>query len=429
MKKFLCIIIVFIIILFGGYYVYTNYYSKSIPKIDVEEQSVNVTEYYIYGNHLNIRGELKISNTDYKSISLVLYDGDEKKYNIEDEIDDDGTIKFCTSEYINEGMYIDNLDKGRYYLFLKVTYDNKEDKDKPIYKYYILKNKTDYKETIYYTLSKYNNKITINSDEEYNTLMFNVSENKDNNIYDVTIDPGHGGLDSGALAGNYKESDFTMNISLKLRDYLVNKGIKVKLTHDKGDLSSDKVFPKYDEHGRAVIPNEVKSKYTFSIHINKNNSSSIRGIEIYTPDKINYDFVKDIVGNIVDNTEFASSNNKMYKVFDGVYTHNFTNREIQESLDEYKEKGYKAYNVSNESNYLFMIRETGGYLTGAYIDDSNPEEIGVNPYYDSNIGNESYLLELGYLSNNGDINTLLKSEEKLAKLIGESIIKELNIES
>ena len=33
-----------------------------------------------------------------------------------------------------------------------------------------------------------------------------------------------------------------------------------------------------------------------------------------------------------------------------------------------------------------MIRETGGYMTGAYVDDSNISEAGANPYYNSNIG-------------------------------------------
>ena len=84
--------------------------------------------------------------------------------------------------------------------------------------------------------------------------------------------------------------------------------------------------------------------------------------------------------------------------------------------------------ISTKSNYLYMIRETGGYLTGAYVDDRNVSKVGVNPYYNSNIGNESYLLEIGYLSNSSDFNILLKNKDKLAKVIGDSIIKELKVE-
>lgn len=424
MKKIFGILFIIAI----GYFAYVYFIDNGIPKINVEEEKVNVSEYYIYGNHLNIKGNLNIDDLDYEDISLVLYNGEEKYYDVNDE-KDGKNIEFTTSEYINEGMYIDNLDIGKYYLFLKLTYKNEEDKEKTITKYYVLENNTEYNDITYYTLSKYGNKIVISKDEEYGTFMFNVSENNDSDIYDVTIDPGHGGLDCGALAGNYKESDFTTSISLKLKKYLEDNNIRVKLTHDEDDISKEEVMNKYNEHGRAVIPNEVKSKYTFSIHINKNGYSIVNGIEVYTPDMISYDFAKDIANNITNGTDFGYSNNKMYKVFDGVYTRNFTQSEINSSMEENAEKGYKAYSISTKSSYLYMIRETGGYLTGAYVDDSNPDKVGVNPYYNSNIGNESYLLELGYLSNNGDINILLSSEDSLSKAIGDSIIKELSIET
>ena len=424
MKKFLG----FLLVIGAGYFVYVKFINSGIPKIDVEEEKVSVSEYYIYGNHLNIKGNLIIDDLNYEDISLVLYNGEEKYYDINEE--NDGTsLSFTTSEYINEGMYIDNLDIGKYYLFLKLTYKNEEDKENPITKYYVLDNNTEYSDLTYYTLSKYNNKIVISKDEEYGTFMFNVSKNNDSDIYDVTIDPGHGGLDSGALAGSYKESDFAMSISLKLKKYLEQNNIKVKLTHDEDDIDPSEVMDEYNTHGRAIIPNEVKSKYTFSIHINKNSYSSVKGVEVYTADMINYDFAKDIAKNITLNTDFDYSTNKMYKVFDGVYTHNFTESEINSSNEGYAKKGYKAYNVSTKSNYLYMIRETGGYLTGAYVDDSNPDKVGVNPYYNSNMGNESYLLELGYLSNNGDLNILLSSIDALSKSIGDSIIKELSIDT
>ena len=51
-------------------------------------------------------------------------------------------------------------------------------------------------------------------------------------------------------------------------------------------------------------------------------------------------------------------------MFDGVYTHNFTEAEIASSLEGYEERGYTPYNVTENSNYLYMIRETGGFMTG-----------------------------------------------------------------
>ena len=136
--------------------------------------------------------------------------------------------------------------------------------------------------------------------------------------------------------------------------------------------------------------------------------------------------VKDIVNNITNNTSLGYSSNRLYKKFDGIYTHNFTESEVKSAIDGYDEKNYKHYNVTTKSNYLYMIRETGGFMTGAYVDNSNPDKVGVNPYYDSNIGNESYLLELGYISNSTDVNTLKEEQDALAKAISDSIIKEIN---
>ena len=72
-----------------------------------------------------------------------------------------------------------------------------------------------------------------------------------------------------------------------------------------------------------------------------------------------------------------------------------------------------------------MIRETGGFMTGAYVDDSNPDKIGVNPYYNSNIGTESYLLEMGYLTNDIDLNILVNKQESYVDAIAKGIIEHL----
>lgn len=361
----------------------------------------------------------------YQDICLTLYNGE---YNdIEIVSSNDGTkIDFYFSEYINDGFYLDDLARENHYLFLKLTYENPEDEEEPIIKYYIMSNDTEYEETTYYTLSKYNNKIVINSDNEYSTMAFNVKENKDKGIYDITIDPGHGGMDSGGTNGDYYESDFTMAISLKIKENLESNGFKVKFTHEEGELTKNDLLDEYNDGGRAVIPNEVKSKYTFSIHINKNTAKSVHGIEVYTPVNINYDFVKSIVDNLIEYTELDYSTNRLYKEFNGIYSRNFSEDDVANSLEGYEEDGYDPYDVSTNSNYYYMIRETGGYMTGAYIDDSNPEKVGVNPYYDSNVGNETYLLELGYLSNSSDLDIINNSIDEIAKAISDAIIAKFN---
>lgn len=426
MKKILGIIIVITIMGFLGYFIYINYVNK-VPKIVPEEEKVSIEEYNIYGNHLNMKGTLEIEDTNYIDIKLTMFSGIDKDIEIITN-KDINKVTFTLSEYLNEGLKLDEIERGTHHLFLKLTYENKEEPENNINKYYVLDNNTYYEETTYYTLSKYDNKIVIDSNNEYNTMTLNVKENKEKKeIYDITIDPGHGGMDGGGTYKDYKESDFTMNISSKVKEKLEESGIKVKLTHEENELTTNDLLDEYNEHGRAIIPNEVKSKYTFSIHINKNSSSKVSGIEIYTADNINYDLAKSLADNITSNSSLDYSTNRLYKMHNGVYTHNFTEREVNSSLKSYEDKGYVPYNVTTKSNYLYMIRETGGYMTGAYIDDSNPEKVGVNPYYNSNIGNETYLLELGYLSNSNDLDILLNEEDKIVDAIVKSIKAELNV--
>lgn len=424
MKKLIGIIIVLIIMGFAGYFVYVNYLMKK--GIVPEEQKVNISEYYIYGDHLNIKGNLEIEDMTYQEIYLNLYDG-EKDNDIDIITNNDGNkIDFYLSEYINDGFYLDDLKMGNYHLFLKLVYENNEDEEKPIIKYYSLSNNTEYKETTYYTMSKYNNKILINFDNEYNTMAFKVKENKDKKIYDITIDPGHGGMDSGGTNGDHYESNFTMKISTKIKENLEENGFKIKLTHTEGQYTTNDYFDEYNKNGRAVIPNEVKSKYTFSIHINKNTSKSVSGFEIYTPVNINYDFIKTIADNLIEYTELDYSTNKLYKFYNGIYSRNFSESDIASSLQGYENKGYDPYDLTTNSNYYYMIRETGGFMTGAYVDDSNPEKVGINPYYNSNIGNESYLLELGYISNSSDLNIISNNIDEIAKAISDAIIVKFN---
>ena len=67
-----------------------------------------------------------------------------------------------------------------------------------------------------------------------------------------------------------------------------------------------------------------------------------------------------------------------------------------------------------------MIRETGGIVTGAYVDDRNEEILG-NPYVKSNVGVEAYLLELGYLTSKNDLNNIVNNLDKYIAGIVDSI--------
>lgn len=412
MKKFLWCLGALVVVFCGSLIYYKSFGNQ--PSFSIEEESIKVDFIHIYGTHLNIGGDLNLD----KNMDLILYDGLFKSYHINIM---DG--KFNLSDYLNDGIYLDNMENGKYYMFLRETY-TEDEKEK--YKYYSLENTTDYKETVYYTMSNYNKKIVISSDQKYNTLILNITTNRDKNIYDIVLDPGHGGKDPGACKGGYCETDFTMDIAMKVKEKLEGNGIKVKLTYEKDSLSKSEKLNEYGIHGRAIIPKEVNAKYVFSIHLNSSVDSKISGFEVYTANNINYDFAKTLVNNVITSSNTAFSNNTKNRVFEGIYSRNFTDNDIAESLNDYKKENIKAYDVTTNSNYYYMIRETGGIITGAYVDDRN-EKILPNPYVKTNVGVESYLLELGFLTSNKDRENIIKNTDKYVSGIAESIISLYNV--
>ena len=132
MRKFL-VLIGILLFLFCGFIVYDTYSRVMIPVLDIEEEKINIDKIYIYGTHLNIEGNYSFD----KNTVLVLYDGEFIEYKI-NNIDSE----FNLSDYVNDGIYLDDIPDGDYYLFFRSKYiENNEEK----YKYYALNNTTEYK--------------------------------------------------------------------------------------------------------------------------------------------------------------------------------------------------------------------------------------------------------------------------------------------
>lgn len=420
MKKIIIIILI-ILLASGGYYYYNNIYLKNQkPTIEVEKNTATITKYYIYGTHLNIIGNIKKIDANFKDVDLVFWNEKtgktiKQKLNYTKNVNN---LNFNLSDEINDGLFLDKISEGTYRTYLRFTY---KDKKTTTTKYYALTNKTDYKSTKYYTLSNKNNKINITTKEQ--TLTLKVTKNKDK-TYDVILDPQAGGSDKGNSGNGHYEKDITMDMATKVKEKLEAKKIKVKLTRD-ANLSDSDYVDEYNEGGRAVISHELNSKYLFSFQTTRSSNAQTNGFSIYTAVGINYDFAAKMVENIINKTNLKTSTTTYQRVDYGIYSHNFTESEIKENMTYYENKGYKPYNVTTDSNYLYMIRETGGIITGAYIDDSNPDKVGVNPYYKSNIGTESYVISLGYLTNQTDITAMTTNIDAYASAIADSIIKEL----
>ena len=142
----------------------------------------------------------------------------------------------------------------------------------------------------------------------------------------------------------------------------------------------------------------------------------------------NLSFAKLLVKNIVESANTTYSNNEIDKVYDGVFVRTFTKEDIEQSNKDAKKAGYESYNITQDTPYLFMIRETGSKITNAYVDGRN-KDYEKNLYYNSNVGNESYLLELGYINSDIDLNNLIKNKEGYVNGIVQSILSLICIKS
>ena len=397
------------------------YYSKKTEnepidkfnEIIFEETKAEINKLHIYGKHFNINGTLDI-DVEASKIELVLFSENKIQYNLNFEKNSE-FISFNTGKLKNKGINLDTLEQNNYYAYLKVTDINNNVKN------YKLINKTDYIETEYYTLRKENklNYILIKEDK-HETLNINVVPSIQENIYDVVIDAGHGGIDSGACYKGVCETNFTLTLSKKLKEKLEARGLKVKLTRDDTTPSNVK-FETYGKDGRVDRAMSSKAKYLFSFHLNSGLYSR-RGVEIYTTNYTDYTLATSIVDNIVNNTNASYSNNPIFKVSNGVYTRTFQNYEINDVIKEANTDGYEPYPITTDTTYYYIIRETGGIVTGAYTDG---REKDYNPHYNTNVGIESYIMEIGYITSPNDTTDISNNMDSYIDAIAAAILNNI----
>ena len=89
----------------------------------------------------------------------------------------------------------------------------------------------------------------------------------------VILDPGHGGQDSGAIAGGVLEKDLTLDIAQRVNRLLDAQGVMTLLTRN-GDS-----YVSLDD--RAQLINRADNAVVVSIHLNDGPRPDASGIETY----------------------------------------------------------------------------------------------------------------------------------------------------
>ncbi len=100
----------------------------------------------------------------------------------------------------------------------------------------------------------------------------------------IVIDPGHGGLDNGAIVKKVKEDELNLNISFALKNELESRGATVYLTRDDDhDLTNrDHHYSKQDDmYLRVRKIDSYQPDLFISIHVNTSPVSSTWGSQVF----------------------------------------------------------------------------------------------------------------------------------------------------
>ncbi|NLM25567.1 MAG: N-acetylmuramoyl-L-alanine amidase [Firmicutes bacterium] len=103
--------------------------------------------------------------------------------------------------------------------------------------------------------------------------------------YDIVLDAGHGGIDSGGIgAGDVYEKDLVLDIVLRMRDILEGAGLKVGLTRDTDMDVTHLAKSKGTRHQRDLEGRFIalhSGKIGMSVHANTSKSSAEQGAIVF----------------------------------------------------------------------------------------------------------------------------------------------------
>lgn len=101
----------------------------------------------------------------------------------------------------------------------------------------------------------------------------------------IIVDPGHGGADPGMLGiGGLEEKRINLEVSLRLKKALENKGFTVVMTRDEDtglyDESSNSKKSQ-DMQRRIAAINDTKPVLTVSVHQNSYQDAAVKGPQVF----------------------------------------------------------------------------------------------------------------------------------------------------
>lgn len=221
----------------------------------------------------------------------------------------------------------------------------------------------------------------------------------------VVIDPGHGGVDDGAVRAGHNEADITLQVSQRVAELLKkDKRFRVFLTRE-------------NKHGisladRARVAKDKKADAFVSIHVNSNPDQRAQGAEFYFQNQLPPDEESMLLAHR-ENAEDGASGAVPYDYLEKNSLPADLNVIVGDLLDS-----NRVLRSSQLSKFLKMN------WRGSKKSKSN--SIRQAPFYVlSRMTAPSTLVELGFLTNASDLNELTSpnSQARMAEDIYRGLVE------
>lgn len=220
----------------------------------------------------------------------------------------------------------------------------------------------------------------------------------------IMIDPGHGGIDRGAVHGSAKESDLVLKVAQKVRNLLSkDSSFKVSMTRTKDQNLS---LP-----ARVKMAESVKADLFVSLHANAASDQRARGVEFFFQNNLPPD---------EESLYLASIENQMLTAKDSDAV----------SEEDLSRKGDVAAIIEDlgRQHRMMSSLKFSQTLTQTWATTEsrrNPATIKQAPFYViSKTSMPSVLIEIGFLTNPREAKKLLQEDyqDDLAQKIYRALV-------
>lgn len=189
-------------------------------------------------------------------------------------------------------------------------------------------------------------------------------------LYDVVIDPGHGGSDTGATNGKYIEKNINLEQSLYEKQRYEQLGLRVLLLRntntDYGITMGDNNWEPVEQKGYAVGYYGAVSKIVYSNHHNSSGNTSSRGWEILVPAHASYEDLS-VEHKIADewSNVYIKQTNPYYRFYTKDFGTGSSNNKLNGEIYNFED----YYAVIRLPNQLFNVKNV--LYEGAYINNTS----------------------------------------------------------